>query len=441
MGRKLRIFISSTMKDLANERDAICSRLRSFNFEPVNAEGWSPTGSGSWARISQEIESSDVFLLLIGERYGWIPTDGPKSEFGLSVTHLEYKEACARQLPILPFLKKLSYDSDRTSEDAKKRDAFRSEVQEWSRGQFVGQFELASDLADKAGLALIELLIEGFVTRRIRERAQTVEETTRTLTEHAVPKERPPVTIPAELVDAMKRREVILFAGAGISLSAGLPSAIALGQYLAGVLKDQPEYVHGPGAATFATIATDVALFQDRQYLENQVVKILDPPFGPKPTIAHHKSVRLFDYILTTNWDNLFEIAAASEKQSFELITEEIRTEPSGPAILKLHGSVGDPESLLLTELDVVAMDNSRPRLWRFARYLLSRSILLVVGSSLRDPSVIRLLSREHPFTQRYFVTPNNSLMTEARLKALGFTVIVADSDDFFIKLAEQVSR
>ena len=102
MGRKIRVFISSTMKDLANERDAVRRRLLEFNFEPVNAEGWSPTGVGSWQRIEQEIESSDVFLLMLGERYGWIPSQGPGGGQGFSVTHLEYRKAVELGLPVLP---------------------------------------------------------------------------------------------------------------------------------------------------------------------------------------------------------------------------------------------------------------------------------------------------------------------------------------------------
>jgi hypothetical protein len=143
MSRKLRVFISSTMRDLANERDAVCRRLSSFNFEPVNAEGWLTTGTKIWPRILQEIESCDVFVLILGERYGWIPTEGPQSDLGLSVTHLEYRAARDLGIPILPFPKRLSFDTERDSEDAQKRDQFRTEVNEWAEGQYVTEFELA----------------------------------------------------------------------------------------------------------------------------------------------------------------------------------------------------------------------------------------------------------------------------------------------------------
>jgi len=44
---RLRVFVSSTMDDLVNEREAVCRKLRDLNFEPVNAENWLPDGQNS----------------------------------------------------------------------------------------------------------------------------------------------------------------------------------------------------------------------------------------------------------------------------------------------------------------------------------------------------------------------------------------------------------
>jgi hypothetical protein len=77
MATKLRIIVSSTMKDLANERHAVTDQIERFNFEPVNAEAWSPDGSKSWETIEKELLSSHLVVLLLGERYGHIPGTGP----------------------------------------------------------------------------------------------------------------------------------------------------------------------------------------------------------------------------------------------------------------------------------------------------------------------------------------------------------------------------
>src|SRR5437016_8352380 len=107
MPGKLRIFISSTMEDLENERAIIVERLKAMNFEPVNAEAILPNGATSMGRISEEIESCHVMVLLSGGRYGWIPKSGPLSKEGVSVTEGEYRAAKAIGLPILPFFKNL----------------------------------------------------------------------------------------------------------------------------------------------------------------------------------------------------------------------------------------------------------------------------------------------------------------------------------------------
>src|ERR687891_352999 len=73
MGTKIRVFIASTMEDLENERSEVVTRVRQLNFEPVNAEGWLPTGSRPWDRIEKEMESCHLFVLILGNRYGWIP--------------------------------------------------------------------------------------------------------------------------------------------------------------------------------------------------------------------------------------------------------------------------------------------------------------------------------------------------------------------------------
>src|SRR5215208_752930 len=61
---RLRVFVSSTMRDLANERDAVCRKLEAFNLEPVNAEGMLPTGQASWERLRENLVTSDLLVLI-----------------------------------------------------------------------------------------------------------------------------------------------------------------------------------------------------------------------------------------------------------------------------------------------------------------------------------------------------------------------------------------
>lgn len=116
MTTKLRVFISSTMKDLGDARRAVIKRLHSLNLEPVNAERMNPDGGTSWDVIRAEIDSSHLFILISGETYGWIPDSGVGAGEGRSVTHMEVIHAKSIGLPILPFFKTLRYDSPRGSD-------------------------------------------------------------------------------------------------------------------------------------------------------------------------------------------------------------------------------------------------------------------------------------------------------------------------------------
>lgn len=122
MPGKVRVFISSTMEDLANERQSVVEQVADLGLEPVNAEGLLPNGAASWDLLAEEIQTSHIFVLLMGGRYGWIPTSGPGANQGKSVTHLETDLAKASGLPILPFVKRLKYGADSTSDDAFQRD-------------------------------------------------------------------------------------------------------------------------------------------------------------------------------------------------------------------------------------------------------------------------------------------------------------------------------
>ncbi len=443
MSRSLRVFVSSTMKDLANERDAVCRRLREFNLEPVNAEGWLPIGNSSWARIAEEIESSHVLLLLLGERYGWIPPDGPKSDAGLSVTHLEYREACRLGLPIIPFQKTLSYDTERNSDDACRRDKFRTEVGEWNKGRFIGKFELAHDLAENAAQSLLQLLMEDYLRHKIQERAPFADQTARRIElRSAQQTSAPHVEIPEQLASAVSNREAVLFAGAGVSLAAGLPSAAALSEHLFRVFFADRSGGSHPDLS-FAQIAGAVQLLHSRESLASELSKLLSPPQGSEPTDAHTKAIQLFDTVITTNWDNLFERAAATQGEQLVVVEGEMQSSlpANGKAIVKLHGSLENPSSLILTEYEVFHMAMSHQRLWRECCQLLSVRTPIFLGTSLNDPSVIRLLEESRLPNGGYFVAPSITPASEARLDAWHLQCIVAEADTFLEALRIRIER
>src|SRR4051794_34681491 len=86
--KRLRVMISSTIEDLKPERDAVDRAIRHFRFQRFRSEL-----VGSLARSSREVcdelaKECDLYVLIVGRRYGWIVPD-----LNISVTEREYNVA------------------------------------------------------------------------------------------------------------------------------------------------------------------------------------------------------------------------------------------------------------------------------------------------------------------------------------------------------------
>lgn len=427
------------MTDLANERDAVVRKISDFNFEPVNAEAWTPDGSKSWDRILPEILSSHLFVLILGGRYGWIPDKGPGAAEKLSVTHMEANAARDAGIPILVFLKRLDEETDRDSDDAKRRAAFRKEIGDWESGYFVTKFDLSRDLAEKVGAALVNVLSESYLRSEVQKRFQS-----------ATPAPVEPresqgfLWIPLDpvLLEHVRRREAILLAGAGISLRAGFPSARALSELLVSKVAEHRDDFSG---ASLTGSFQDTAENFERAYGRRELVEIIRTALTARrdvePTRGHRQSVQLFKVVITTNFDNLFELACEQAGISYSVVSDDadLPTDGAETLIVKIDGSLASPESLVLTARDALELRTAKPRLWRSLARLLAGSPLVIVGHSLRDANTKTLLEFRGPATPGYVVAPDLGSFDDRRFMSQGLRPVKADADSFFESLASQI--
>jgi hypothetical protein len=427
----LRVFISSTMKDLENERDAVCRKLREFSMEPVNAEGWLPDGAGSWDRIAGELAASHIFVLLLGESYGWIPTAGPRSETGASVTEIEYLEARQQKLPIFPFVKNLSYNSDRTSDDAQKRDAFRERVMDWEAGRFVAKFDRAFDLAEKVSKALMGVITDAYVKSVVQARVAVTK--AQALPQKPLPAYVRPPWMPEALLRSILQDDAILFVGAGMSAAAGLPTATALADYLRESLREiSPDYAGT--ARSFLAAASDFVALTSREQLGRQIQKFMDPP-ALEESDAHRVAVGVFDRIFTTNFDNLLERAMQAVGDDRVVFGYDVPAPLPERVLVKLHGSVDD-DSLLITESGMSPIAGASTSFWAELRRLLQTKVLVVVGMTLYDGSLVKLLEDSMPLRGGFFIAPRIDVATQARISRWQLVGVEASIDDVFAVIA-----
>ncbi|WP_256737407.1 DUF4062 domain-containing protein [Bacillus albus] len=88
MQKKLQVFISSTFTDLQEERQAAVQAVLNAGHIPAGMELFKAADTSQKETIKKWIEESDVYMLVLGGRYGSID-----QETGLSYTHWEYEYA------------------------------------------------------------------------------------------------------------------------------------------------------------------------------------------------------------------------------------------------------------------------------------------------------------------------------------------------------------
>lgn len=95
MKKKLQIFISSTYKDLQDERQAAVEAILGSNNIPAGMELFKAGNNSQWETIKKWINDSDIYMLILGGRYGSIEPTSKKS-----YTQLEYEYAIAQNIPV-----------------------------------------------------------------------------------------------------------------------------------------------------------------------------------------------------------------------------------------------------------------------------------------------------------------------------------------------------
>ncbi|WP_394223628.1 DUF4062 domain-containing protein [Priestia aryabhattai] len=95
MRKKLQVFISSTFNDLIEERQAAVEGILNAGHIPAGMELFKSGNESQLETVKRWIDESDVYLLILGGRYGAI-----EPESGKSYTHLEYEYALEKKIPL-----------------------------------------------------------------------------------------------------------------------------------------------------------------------------------------------------------------------------------------------------------------------------------------------------------------------------------------------------
>lgn len=152
-----RVFVSSTFVDMIPYRDAIRDAISNCDAIAYGMERFVAAPIRPLDRCYEEIAGSQIFVLLLGHRYGEIDKDS-----GKSYTELEFIRAKESGLPILAFL----LDTDKVGTPAKFRETdaqyeallrFKAELKD-SKEITVCTFASEKDLQEKATRSIHETI-------------------------------------------------------------------------------------------------------------------------------------------------------------------------------------------------------------------------------------------------------------------------------------------
>ncbi|MBK8498672.1 MAG: DUF4062 domain-containing protein [Flavobacteriales bacterium] len=110
--RRYQVFISSTFRDLEKERNVVRNALVKHNYIVEGMEMFPATDKRQWEVIKERIDKSDLYVLIIADRFGSVAADAHAWEpelvgvnESISYTQLEFRYARHRRIPILAFIK------------------------------------------------------------------------------------------------------------------------------------------------------------------------------------------------------------------------------------------------------------------------------------------------------------------------------------------------
>ncbi|MEO0375093.1 MAG: DUF4062 domain-containing protein [Cyanobacteria bacterium P01_A01_bin.17] len=125
----LQVFISSTFVDLKAEHSAAIAAILSCGHQPAGVGQFQIPGEQLFPQpiIEQWIDQSDVYVLILGHRYGDLKPDLDKSD-----VHFEYDYAVAQGMPVIACLMAGDQEPQAAGETAESTDRllqFRQQVQ------------------------------------------------------------------------------------------------------------------------------------------------------------------------------------------------------------------------------------------------------------------------------------------------------------------------
>lgn len=153
MEKKYQVFVSSTYKDLVEERKEVIQALLELDCIPVGMEMFPAADDDQWTLIKRLIDDCDYYVLIIGNRYGSLNSEG------ISYTQMEYEYALKTDIPIISFLHKTPEDISVGKSDTEQNLVAKlKEFRKLAEKKMCKYWQNHSDLGSQVSRSLVKLI-------------------------------------------------------------------------------------------------------------------------------------------------------------------------------------------------------------------------------------------------------------------------------------------
>lgn len=251
------------------------------------------------------------------------------------------------------------------------------------------------------------------------------------------------------LFQSISKGEVVLWAGAGLSLYAGLPSGARLREILyEGLTPLEKEEVRKN--SDLSHLADEICKLKgNRNYIITVLTSTFTKDFSSTETHKIISKIPHFRNIITTNYDRLFENVYGNK---LNLIFSDSHTpyiDDKKVNLFKIHGDLSDPDSIIITKSDYNRFfenDTEQNTIWNIIKGIVATKSILFIGYNLEDSNVEVIFNKIKNKTGKngkecYFVAPNIPPIKSVNLEKANIHPISLTGEKFFEELIEYLKK
>lgn len=201
-------------------------------------------------------------------------------------------------------------------------------------------------------------------------------------------------TIKQDLIKKIEQKNIVVFAGAGVSIAAGLPNwSDLIKEILDGLSSKEPKSEKFKQALD-DEIFTPIDVLAKISHLSTEAIEILDFEIRKydnlNPTEIHSKIGEIAQHVITTNYDNLLEKALPNFEQVVYTNEYKIAKLSSYEKyIFKLHGDIHEPNKCILFPAEYEKLYSAEEKTSTFElKKIISDKSILFIGFSFTDPYI-----------------------------------------------------